>query len=534
MTSIFSKLIKYVELTVILCLLLTGMSHSSAEEIGFTSAKKTGFINTLPLYSPETDSNPNSETNVDDDTILGTLTLPLYRVQGDENTLYTGTVKLTKKALDSIKIESHPAPRVTQTDPDDGFPPDIAEKLQDLLENTVNDDRVPSAIILVNYHGKMWRGVAGKARVDDKPQVFSNKFRAGSTTKMFVASILLALIQDPKNNLTLDSTMELFKDESWYSDMPNREKITIRQLLGHQSGLYDYANKTIAISYQTPMKIFTPEELLAYSFDEGSLYEPGTKYNYSNTNYILAGLLIEKITDRSVAENINSRILIPTGMFNTLFPDDADIPYDYSHGYTYDFNYLKDFVPRDVSFRDPSEAWASGAIISNITDLEFFTRLQALGKLSPSEELSKSLQKERSKFVALSNIADINRVYDINQEYEGCKQENSEKEPLVGLGIFCFYGYLGHEGLIPGYNTSTYYRPDETNADKGIGITISLNSDVADVDAGGIFLEIVAILDNKNYSPKKRFLSDGKLPDGRTIIQALLGIKADEKVIPYF
>jgi D-alanyl-D-alanine carboxypeptidase len=516
-TSLF-KLRKYAVITTGLGLALIGISNSSAEE--------TAFINTLPLYSPKIDSNPNGDkTNSDDDAILSTLTLPLYRFQGDEKTLYTGTLKLNKKALDSI--EYHQVPRTTQTEFDEGFPKDIARELQDLMENTVKQDQVPGTIILVDYYGKVWRGVAGKARIDDKPQVFLNKFRIGSITKMFVASIVLALVQDPKNNLTLDDTMKKwFHDESWYSNLPNGDKITIRYLLRHQSGLYNYtaSPEMVASMYELPMRIFTPQELLAISFSHGSEFEPGTKYSYSNTNYILAGLLIEKITHHSVAENINSRILEPTGMFNTAFPNDASIPYYYSHGYTY---LGQNISPKDTTFYEPSVAWAAGAIISNSIDLEHFTRLQAMGKISPSEELSKQLQEERFKFANPSNL----------KTYQGCNQKDSENELLYGIGIFCYYGYLGHEGVFPGYNTSTYYRPDEENTDKGIGITINLNiTDSPKVTARDIFLKIAGILHNKNSLLRKKSLSksNGQLPDGRTVIQARLGTKADEKVIAGF
>ncbi|NJO16201.1 MAG: beta-lactamase family protein [Thioploca sp.] len=510
------KLRKYVAIVASLGLPLMGISSSSAEE--------TAFINTLPLYSPKIDPNSDpSKANSDNDTILGTITLPLCRFQGDEKTLYSGTLKLNKKTLDSI--EYHQVPRTTQTEFDDGFPEDIAQELQDLMENTVKQNQVPGAIILVNYQGKVWRGVAGKSRIDDKSQVFLNKFRVGSVTKMFVASIVLALIQDPKNNLTLDDTMEKwFQNESWYSNMPNGDKITIRDLLRHQSGLYNYteSSEIIASMYETPMRIFTPQELLAVSFIHGSQFEPGTQYSYSNTNYILAGLLIEKITHRSVAENINSRVLEPTGMFNTSFLDDAGIPYYYSHGYTY---LGQNILPKDITFSEPSVAWAAGAIVSNSTDLEDFTRLQAMGKISPSEELSKQLQEERFRFANPSNL----------ETYNGCNQKDSENELLYGMGIFCYYGYLGHEGVFPGYNTSTYYRPNEENANKSIGITINLNiTDSPKITAGDLFLKIVGILDEKNSLPRKKFLSNGKLPDGRTLIQAMLGLKADEKVIPSF
>ena len=511
----------YFVITAILCLFLTGISHSNAEEaeISNSTTKKTGFSNTLPLYSPETDSLTTSDkANFDDDTIVGTLTIPLCRLQGDEKTLYSGILKLNKKMLDSI--EYYPVPRITQGYPDKDFPKDLAEKLQHLLKYTMEQYQVPGAIILVNHRGKVWRGVAGQARIDDKPQVFSNKFRAGSVTKMFVASIVLELAQEKL--LTLDDTMEeWFHDEIWYSKMPHGNKITIRDLLRHQSGLYNYIGSPVISTSmrKTPMRIFSPQELLAYSFEHGPLFEPGTQYDYSNTNYILAGLLIEKITHRSLNENINYRILEPTEMFSTVFPDDAGIPYCYSHGYSY---LGQNISPQDTTFLEPSVAWAAGAIISNSIDLGYFTYLQAIGKISPFKELPKWLQEEKFRFANPSSL----------ETYEGCHQKDSEAEPLFGIGIFCYYGYLGYEGVISGYNTSTWYRPDEENADKeGIGIMINLNmTDSPEVTAGDIFLRIVRILHEEDSSSKKRFLSDGKLPDGRTLIQATLGIKADEKV----
>lgn len=203
----------------------------------------------------------------------------------------------------------------------------------------------------------------------DRPVPADGRFRISCITKPFVAVVVLQLVAEGR--LELERSVESYLPGL----LPYGEKITVRNLLQHTSGLYNYMD-----SFQKPgdrflrdrYKHYEPEDLIAIAAGKPLEFEPGTKFAYCNTNYFIVGLLIKKITGRSYREEITERILTPLGLAQTTLPgDDPNIPGPHARGYMQIGG-----EPVDVTLMNPSEAGCAGEIISTTADLDrFFTAL---------------------------------------------------------------------------------------------------------------------------------------------------------------
>ena len=199
----------------------------------------------------------------------------------------------------------------------------------------------------------IWRGGVG-APLDAK-------FRAGSITKPFVATVVLQLAAEKR--LTLDDPVEIW--------LPG---ITIRHLLQHTSGIPDYGLAPL------PERTWTAPELLALVEGRPALFEPGTSWSYSSTNYLLLGNAITQTTGNPYATEVEQRILHPLDLRDTSFPGaNPHITGPHLHGYIGD---------RDVTEFDHSFAGAAGEIVSTTADLNHFFHALMTGHLLPPQFLT--------------------------------------------------------------------------------------------------------------------------------------------------
>jgi D-alanyl-D-alanine carboxypeptidase len=233
---------------------------------------------------------------------------------------------------------------------------------------------VPGVIALVKDGSWTVRLVSGSARVSPREAMAAgDRFRIGSITKSFVATVMLQLVGEGK--VALDDSVE-----HWLPGLvPNGRSVTVRQLLQHTSGLYDYVDdsafRTAVLA--NPLRVWTPVQLVRVAMSHRPLFAPGRRWSYSNTNYILAGLVIQAVTHRSVADELRNRIIRPLRLHGTSFPAGPAINGPYAHGYLF---YRSPLV-RDTSHVSPSAAWAAGAIVSTVSDVATFYRALLGGRL---------------------------------------------------------------------------------------------------------------------------------------------------------
>jgi len=369
------------------------------------------------------------------------------------------------------------------------FDETIAKELKHYLDD-LNQDGI-GVVIRVDQGAASWRGAAGYGRLDEccqETRSFSSQFRIGSITKIFVASIVLSLIE--AEQLKLDDTLgQLFPEErqqgGWLHDNSWAEKVTIKELMGMRTVIGNYTN-TPEINFSdncTPLRIYTPQEVVHIGFkagDQDKSFKKQTKCNYSNTNYIILGLLIEKMTQKLLAENLREMIFTPLNLHHIMFPKNASMPEDHVPGYGTLVNmeqspYSLCYLPRDpslpnndgnkitanVTYRTTSVPWAAGAIVSDMDDLVEAVKAQVKGRVP---KLSNKIVNQR--------VSDLVPIEELTRDLQK-KGVLKEDEVLnYGLGIIMFKEYAGHDGLILGYHSTVLYNKDN---DIAIGVNFNKN-----------------------------------------------------------
>ena len=278
---------------------------------------------------------------------------------------------------------------------------------------------------------------AGTASLEqERPFRPADHFRIASVTKAFTAAVVMDLVEE--GTLSLDATVE-----SWLPGLLARgESITVRHLLGHTSGLPDYVEDEKFLEAFSSGESLSPREIVSFVSSEPLLFEPGTNYEYSDTDNIVLGLIIEAATGRSYEQELHSRILEPLALQATLLPHSPPMPNPHARGYQYDPEGDGTEKPDDVTTAlDPSAAWASGALISTPGDVSRFFSALLGGELIGEEGLEQ-----------------------MKETVAGQSSPPGPGTNHAGLGIF---GYKlpcgevwGHTGQFPGYRAFGAATPD--------------------------------------------------------------------------
>jgi len=322
--------------------------------------------------------------------------------------------------------------------------PAFAAKLQPLLEAKMQQLHVPGAIIYVDDPGQgSWTSTLGTSDLVTKAPMNVNSYmRIGSITKTFTATIILQLVDEGK--LRLEDPVAKYLPQ-----VPNGANITIRELLNMTSGLFNYSNDQ-GFQQADPSRVWDPKELVAIAFRHRPYFAPGQGLHYTNTNYILLGMLIEQIPGMPVEKAFQQRIFTPLGMESSSFPPLASsaIPDPHPHGYVLAETLGRAGAPLDVTDFNASWAWTAGSVISTLHDLKIWARALATGQL-----LSAATQKERLNWVPMAGGSWI-----------------GHDTVAYGLGMADFGGVIGHNGQIAGFQSFMGYQPQ-----KGATIVVLTN-----------------------------------------------------------
>ncbi|SRR5579885_901474 len=263
-------------------------------------------------------------------------------------------------------------------------------EIQPGIQKIIDEDRVklkiPGLQVSVTCPGATapFNLVSGTTTSDGNVRVQTDHlFQIGSVTKSFTAAIILQL--EAEQRLTINDDIG-----KWLPKLPDEWKqITIRQLLNHTSGLEDYSAST---AFQQIMlwnngKIqWAPEELLKYVPNK-LLFKPGTQYHYTNTNYVLAGMIINAVTGRSYEEEINSRLIRALNLNNTFYwprAYDETLKKRLVHGY---LDYESLGGARDVTDVNMSFANSAGALVSNTNDVNLWFEKLIKGSVLPPRQM---------------------------------------------------------------------------------------------------------------------------------------------------
>lgn len=324
--------------------------------------------------------------------------------------------------------------------PSNGLDPKLTARLDKAIADVRRKADIPGVVVGLWMPGKgsyvRATGVADTAT--GRPMTTDPYIRIGSETKTFTVTALLQLVDDGR--IRLDDPIS-----KYIHGVPGGKRITLRHLAEMRSGLFPYSADADFEHdlLSDPSRSFTPRELLAYGFKHKNTFKPGKQFQYSNSNLVLLGLVIEKVSGHNLVDFIDKRVLRPADLRHTLFPLDAEFPEPHPRGYT---NQTLSGDVEDSTDWNPSWAWAAGAMISNLHDLRRWAKIVATGTL-----LSPQTQKERLKTLPTG--------------FPGTS---------YGLGIFNSDGWIGHNGSIPGYESVTVYLPS-----KKATLVVLLNTDIS-------------------------------------------------------
>ncbi|MER5749910.1 serine hydrolase domain-containing protein [Streptomyces sp. NPDC002088] len=255
-------------------------------------------------------------------------------------------------------------------------------------------DGVPGVTATAQDGQKAWATTAGVGNLGTgEPRSAADRYRVGSITKTFVATVLLQL--EAEGRLSLDDTVEKWLPGVVHGHGHDGRRITLRQLLDHTSGIFDYTSDDDfarmyflkdgfdAHRYDTKK----PADLVAIAMSHGPDAAPGTSWNYSNTNYVLAGMVIESATGRPYATEIRRRVIEPLHLTATSVPGTrVTVPRPSSHAYS-KLAWTTTVPTYDVTRLNPSIASSAGEMISDSADLNRFYRALLRGDLLPPEQL---------------------------------------------------------------------------------------------------------------------------------------------------
>ncbi|HET8995018.1 MAG TPA: serine hydrolase domain-containing protein [Rhodococcus sp. (in: high G+C Gram-positive bacteria)] len=316
--------------------------------------------------------------------------------------------------------------------------------LQSALESGAQEFLLPGAVALLRTPSGTITATYGTTERDGGDPVSpDDHIRIGSNTKTWTATVILQLVSE--GALSLSDPVSKHRP-----DVPNGENITIEQLLNMRSGLYNYSetpelNESLD---NDPERVWQPDELLALAFAHPPYFPPGEGYHYSNTNYILLGLIAEQLDGQPLSDIVDERIFRSARMTNSSFPDATEVtlPTPYSHGYMFGTNMLTltdpalpeemqteaengTLAPADVTTSNPSWAWAAGAGIATANDLATWVEALTDGSM-----LDADLQQQRMDSIVPTD-------------------PSTPDAAGYGWGIAKMGPMYGHTGELPGYNS---------------------------------------------------------------------------------
>lgn len=321
-------------------------------------------------------------------------------------------------------------------------------KLDSLFQRIDENDQGMGSISIIKNGNEVYQNTFGYANIEEElPADALTKYRIGSISKTFTAVIIMQLIDEKQ--LTLDTKLEKF-----FRFLPYADKITIRQLLGHRSGLYNYTDNPEYEQWRHEPQ--SREQMLQRVKEGGTVFEPDEKAEYANTNYLLLSYIAEDVTGQRYDKLLQQRIAKPCGLQNTYFGGNTDSDRDEA------FSYARTSRWELVPETNTSAAMGAGGVASTPTDLNRFMICLFTGTL-----ISDSARQQ---------------MMDIRDGY--------------GLGLFSYPFFerqaYGHTGGIDGFQSMAAYFPDDE-------VSIAYTTNAVSMPRNDILIGALSIFFDKDY-----------------------------------
>ena len=313
----------------------------------------------------------------------------------------------------------------------------VAERrdLKAIIQELVDAGYPGALAVKTDKDGNTVGATAGKGNLaTGEAPPLDGEVRIGSNTKTFVAVVIMKMVEEGK--VKLDEPIETYLPGLIKGQGVDGKKITVRQLLQHTSGLPEYIDESAVDYFGTRNDYVSPRDLLDTALARPAQFAPGAKFAYTNTNYIVLGLLAEHVAKRPIAEQIEVKIVKPLGLKHTYMPGPGEKTLRGKHPRGYHTRDNKPGKLEDITDLNPSMAWTAGAMVSTPSELNKFAQSIHDGTLLRQKSIA-----EMKKGVSAPEIGG---------EY--------------GLGIYsqklsCGVAW-GHNGGIPGYATSVLVGPN--------------------------------------------------------------------------
>jgi D-alanyl-D-alanine carboxypeptidase len=297
------------------------------------------------------------------------------------------------------------------------------EQMEDIVKKAMSEQRIPGVIVGIWTPEGVWVKTFGESDIEKGTAMnTADKVRIASNTKTVVATVLLQLVQEGK--LSLDDKLS-----KYVPMVKDADKITIRQNLQMTSGTFSFTEDEQFDEEFTadPLMRITPEQEIEIANRHDNYFPPGQGWHYSDTNYEIAGLIIEKVTGNKLEDEVRHRVIDKLDLVNTEFPVTPDMTGRHSRGYV-----LQDGKLVDYTRVNPGIPWGGGAMVSNLEDIRTWVEALAAGTL-----LDEQMHDEQLKTV------------------------DGGPNLKYGLGIADIAGYWGHDGSIFGFNSIMMRDPDK-------------------------------------------------------------------------
>jgi D-alanyl-D-alanine carboxypeptidase len=353
----------------------------------------------------------------------------------------------------------------------------LKRELQLKLDEWHKAGKFPGAtfgVVLAN--GESFGLAVGFSDRDAKtPMKPTDRMPAGSTGKTFAAAMAMQLIKDGK--ISLDDKIEKYLGkETWFARLPNAKDVTIRQLMNHTSGLVRYEFKKEFTDFLTanPYKVWTPEERLAYLFDEKPPFEAGRGWDYSDTNYIVLGMIIERVTGKKFYDEAYKRFIKKFKLNDTIAqegPELKGVVQGYA-GANNPFGGKDKMIENGRFIVNPQLEWTGGGWASTGEDLARWAKTMYEGKAFDASLVPVMLDGVPAKL---------------------------GRDAKYGLGVIIRPTQAGlsygHSGFFPGYMTDMMYFPEQK-----IAVAVQVNTSVPQdlgKPLGRVLVEAAAIIGNQ-------------------------------------
>ena len=317
-----------------------------------------------------------------------------------------------------------------------------AESLKSRAQGLLGDG-YPAVLAAVTDSKGESAGVAvGKGNLETgQAPPMDGEVRIGSNTKTFVAVVVMQMVQEGK--VGLDEPIETYLPGLIKGEGIDASRITVRQLLQHTSGLPEYTDTTPGSGdiFQVKDHYIPPRDLLDTALGKPAQFEPGAQWKYTNTNYLVLGMLVERVSQRPVGEQIDERIVKKLGLSHTYLPGNGEKKLHGPHSQGYHLS--AEGKLEDITEMDPVWGWAAGAMVSTPSELNTFFQAVFDGRLLTQS----SIDEMKNGAVDASSYLGPGTVYGLG---------------LIGRSLSCGGTSWGHGGTIHGYQTDNAVGPDGT------------------------------------------------------------------------